>query len=102
MSFILVYVTHPDINTADRISKVLLEEKLIACSNTIPIKSVFWWESNIQNENEIVTIFKTTSEKWLQIKIRIAELHPYEVPCVIKWKVQANEEYERWIKESTI
>ncbi len=101
MGFIIVYVTHPDRMTAEKISKSLVEEKVIACSNTLSIKSCYWWQSAIQNEEEIVTILKTKKENWEKLKARVAELHPYEVPCIMKLEVEANQEYEDWIRTNS-
>jgi hypothetical protein len=28
-------------------------------------------------------------------------MHSYEIPCIIKIDAEANEEFERWINEST-
>lgn len=102
MGFIIVYVTHPDQKTAEKISNTLVKEKLIACSNTFSIKSSYWWQSVMQHEDEIVTILKTKNKNWEKLKSRIAELHPYDVPCIMKIEVEANEGYEKWIRESTV
>ena len=56
----------------------------------------------MQHEDEIVTILKTKNKNWEKLKSRIAELHPYDVPCIMKIEVEANEGYEKWIRESTV
>lgn len=99
MSFIVVYVTHSDADSASAIVESLLHEKLIACANTFPITSNYWWESATQNEKEIVTLLKTKKDNWKRLKKKIIELHPYDVPCIIKWTVKANNEYEQWIEK---
>ena len=99
MSFIIVYVTHPNEDSAKQLSDVLLSEKLIACSNTFPIQSSYWWQGQIQDDHEVVTLLKSTQDLWLKLQNRIIELHSYEVPCIIKIEAEANEEYEDWIKK---
>lgn len=98
MSFMMIYVTHPNEECAKRISDSLIEEKLIACANILPIKSCYWWQGKIEKDDEIVTILKSDPEHWGLLKSRIKELHPYDVPCIIYWEVEANEEYEDWVR----
>jgi len=102
MSFIIIYVTHPDETSAIKIANQLINEKLIACSNTYPIKSSYWWQGEVQKDDEFVTILKTTDLLWNKVESRIIALHTYDVPCIIKMEVEANEAYEEWIRESVI
>ncbi|HLF65561.1 MAG TPA: divalent-cation tolerance protein CutA [Saprospiraceae bacterium] len=101
MSFNIVYITFGSEADAQRISTQLIEERLAACANIFPIKSLYWWRDVIQSEDEWVVIVKTTTELWPVLKSRVEELHPYEVPCIMKIEVEANEKYEEWIKGQT-
>lgn len=100
MSFAIVYITHESEVEAKRVSDHLLEEKLVACANIFPITSAFWWEDDIQHEGEWVSIVKTTLENWGNLQREVEEVHPYEVPCIMKIEVEANAAYEKWIRES--
>ena len=100
MAFYMGYITHPDQATANRIGRCLVEEKLAACANVFSIRSHYWWQQTIESEDEWVSLVKTTSEKWKALEARVKELHPYEVPCIINWEVNANQAYEDWVKES--
>lgn len=102
MSFILIYTTHENKEEADKITSHLLEKKLVACANIFPINSTFWWLWKIERSDEVVTILKTKRENWEIVKKEIKKLHPYKIPCIIKIEVEANEEYENWIREETI
>jgi len=55
----------------------------------------------IDSANEIVSILKTKKENWKVVKEEIEKLHPYDVPCIMKIEVEANESYENWIQEET-
>ena len=98
MDPILVYITHPDLKTAEKIVAFLLKNRLIACGNISPIKSFYWWKGKIKNSQEFVSILKTTDKNWLKIKSKVAKIHPYKIPCIMKINVQMNDEYESWIK----
>jgi len=100
MPFQMMYVTHPDQECAHRIGKDLLNRKLIACYNLVPIESVYWWEGAICMEGEIVSILKTSLRAGPLVEKAIAEQHPYETPCIIRWEVNANASYEEWVENS--
>lgn len=97
----MIYITHPDIKTAKEITNHLLEKRLIACANFIPIESTYIWKEKINNEHEIVSIVKTRKELWQNIIAEVEKIHPYEVPCITKIEVESNPAYESWIKNIT-
>lgn len=99
--FILVYVTHDSKESAKKMATELLKLKLIACVNYLPIEAQFWWQGKIESGEECVTIFKTSAKNWLKLKAKIEELHPYEVPCIIKLNVEANKAYADWIESES-
>lgn len=101
MSLLVFYITHPDKATAQRISDALLDRKLIACSNVFPMTSAYWWEAAVQREGEWVSILKTRPELELAVEQAITQLHPYQVPCIVRFEARANAAYERWIFEAT-
>ena len=99
MTFIFVYVTNPDKKTAKKIALNLLKKRLVACANVFPIDSAYWWKDKIQKTKEYVLIAKTKEENWKEIKTEIKKVHPYTVPCITKINVEANKEYEEWLKK---
>ena len=101
MSFIIAYITNPNNETAEKIVSHLVENRIIACGNIFPIKSIYWWKGKVEKENEVVAIVKTTNEKWELLKEEVKKMHPYDVPCIVKIDAEANEEYEKWIEEET-
>lgn len=101
MGFIALYITHADEASAKKLTDVLIAEKAIACANLLPIESAYWWQGAVVREGEVVTIVKSRPENWLYLQRRITELHPYDVPCIVKFEVEANAAYEKWIFEVT-
>ncbi len=100
MSFAIIYITHESEAEARRVSDHLLEEKLVACANIFSITSAYWWEGDIQYEGEWVSIVKTIPGNWTALQRAVEEIHPYEVPCIMKIEAEANAAYEKWIRES--
>lgn len=95
-----VYITCKDQEEANRVSEYLISKKLIACSNVFPIQSQYWWQGDIVKEGEYACLVKTTTELWDSLQVKILEVHSYDVPCIVKYEVEANNAYEAWVKES--
>lgn len=101
MSFSILYVTCRDHQEAERISSELLGLRMIACVNILPIESRFWWNSQIDEENEYVALLKTRTELVEAVEKKILAIHSYQTPCIMRWQVSANKEYEEWIHAET-
>jgi periplasmic divalent cation tolerance protein len=99
MSLVAIYVPYPNKEEAVRISDTLLSEKLIACYNLSQVESSYWWEWSITRSGEIVSLLKTKKEYWEKVKNRVLELHSYDIPCILKFDIEANDEYENWASE---
>ncbi|VVB59110.1 Divalent-cation tolerance protein CutA [uncultured archaeon] len=101
MGFIIVYITHKNLEEAKKIAGHLLGKRLIACANFFPIESAYRWKGKIESVHEVVSIVKTKSENWEKVKEEVARIHPYDVPCIMKIGVEANDKYEKWIEDET-
>jgi periplasmic divalent cation tolerance protein len=102
MVFTILYVTHPDMEHAKRIVNHLLNKKMIACANFIPISSAYLWQGEIKEGEEIITLLKTTKDNMKKVEEEIKRIHNYDIPCIIELVAKANSEYEDWIDEETI
>jgi periplasmic divalent cation tolerance protein len=89
MDRILVYMTAPDVATAQRIGRIIVERRLVACVNIISgMQSMYWWNGEVQDEHEIVLLAKTTATVFAALKDCVLDLHPYEVPCIVSVALQ--------------
>ena len=60
-----IYTTFPDLDEARRVSKLLLEERLVACVNILPmLASMYWWDGVIQDEDEVAAFYKTSEDSF--------------------------------------
>jgi len=96
---ISVYVTCKNKQEAVNISRLLLQKKVIACSNIFPINSLYNWKGKLNEEKEYAMLLKTKKSKFNEVKELIKQNHSYEVPCICSWKEKANKEYEEYIDE---
>ncbi len=99
----LVLTTLPNPEVAAKLAKSIVEEKLAACANLFPaLRSVYRWDATIQDDNEVLVLFKTQKAHYERLKSRILELHPYELPEVLAIPVeQGHQAYLDWIARET-
>lgn len=94
----ILYVTHKNREEAEKVSNHLLSKRLIACSNSFPIQSSYWWKGNFESGDEIVTLLKTTEDNIPNVESEILKIHPYETPCIINMTMKVNESYGLWVQ----
>lgn len=97
------FCTVPNMHTGKTIANTLVEQKLVSCVNIIPhIISIYRWQGKINEDKEHLLIMKTTADKMALILAKIKDLHPYEVPEIIFFPIQAGfPPYLDWIRQST-
>ena len=93
----LVYITCKNEQEAVKISTHLLNKRLIACSNMLPIRSMYWWSKKIENTREFAILAKTKEKNYNAIKKEVEKIHSYKIPCILKISVKANKIYEQWV-----
>jgi periplasmic divalent cation tolerance protein len=100
---LLVFTTLPSADKAAELAKLVVEERLAACANLLPaIRSIYRWQGKLQDENEVLLLLKTRAEHLERLKLRILELHPYEVPEVLAVPVESGyQPYLEWLAGET-
>ena len=101
MSHYLFLVTVPTIEEGKSIARILVEANFAACVNIIQnIFSIYTWKGNIEENNEHLLLIKTTEEKSNLVIQKINEIHSYDIPECIAFKIKkGSEKYLNWIKE---
>jgi periplasmic divalent cation tolerance protein len=59
----MYYVTLNNVEEANNISLLLLENKMAVCTNMFPITCAYRWEGEIKHGQEVVLIIKTKEGK---------------------------------------
>jgi periplasmic divalent cation tolerance protein len=98
----LVLVTAPDVKVANKLIRIILQNRLAACANLIPqIESHYWWKGKIENSDEVLIIFKTTRPRLAEMEKCVLKNHPYDTPEFLALPVgSGNKKYLDWILES--
>ena len=103
MGLRFVYMTTGTQEEARRIGRALVEARLAACVNIIPgMNSMYWWEGELQDDNETVLIAKTREELLADLIDKVKAMHSYECPCVVALPIEAgNPAYLDWLARET-
>ena len=96
---IVVFITTANTEEAQRIARVLLNERKAACVNIVPrISSLFWWQDELDSAQESLLIIKTKASVLNELVRLVRELHSYDVPEIIALPIiGGNRDYLEWI-----
>lgn len=99
---IIIYTTCKNKKEAEKITRILLKQKLVACVNYFPINSLYWWSSKLVKDKEVGMIIKTLEKNYQKIEKLIKKHHSYSIPCIISWKIsKVEKKYFNWLKKET-
>lgn len=87
---------------AAKIAQILIDEKLAACVQLLPIESFYFWQGKTQNEAEILVLVKTRRALFEKVIHRIKRAHSYTVPEIVALPFAAGfAGYLNWIEDVT-
>ena len=99
---IIVTVAFRDDDQARPVVDVLLEERLVACAQSVRIDSRYVWRGELFEHPEILVLLKTRLGVWEATRDRIKELHPYDTPEILMFPTTGgHEQFLRWIEDTT-
>lgn len=95
-----IMITTTSTENAPVLLRTMLERRLVACGNIYPcVRSMYWWNGALQEEEESFLFMETTDEHIEQAKISLEAFHPYEVPKILIINPEdANAAYIEWLK----
>ncbi|TFG23499.1 MAG: divalent-cation tolerance protein CutA [Promethearchaeota archaeon] len=101
MMYYIFIVTVNKLEDGKKIAKILIENKLAACVNIIQnVISIYEWKGKIEEDNEYILLIKTTEEKSDALIQKIQEIHSYETPEIIAFKIEkGSKNYLNWIDD---
>ena len=98
-SIVHVSVTCTHQREARRIADALLRKKLVACANSWPVQSHYWWNGKRVNRREVLVVFKTLAKQAKHVEREIIRQHSYRVACITIGKVSTNAACAAWAKQ---
>jgi periplasmic divalent cation tolerance protein len=104
VSIVSVYVVFANAEEAETIGRTVVEEHLAACINILsPVRSIYRWKGKVETADEVAAILKTHHWRSDALMERIAELHSYEVPCIVTWPIdKIVGSYADWVEDTVI
>ncbi len=97
---VLYSTTPPDLSTD--LARMLLDRRLIACANIVPVRSLYRWKGETCDEEEHLLVMKTVRSKTDAVITAIKERHSYDVPEIIALPVTAGYlPYLDWVRGET-
>ncbi len=80
----LVLTTYPSDAAAGRAAASVLERRLAACANVVPIESRYWWKGRLESASESLVLFKTVPKRVGALLAFLEGTHPYETPEIVE------------------
>jgi periplasmic divalent cation tolerance protein len=98
----LVLVTCGSEDEARGIARHLVEARLAAGVQIIPISSIYTWEDEVVEDREHLLICKTRTALYDDIESTVTEHHSYDVPPILMLEIdRASSRYSEWIRVNT-
>jgi len=83
---------------ARELARAIIEARLAACAQTLPISSCYRWDGKIVEDGEQMILFKTLADQYSALEGFLLERHPYEVPEIVRLPVDGvSEKYRDWL-----
>ena len=97
---VIVTITAPTREEAEKIGGLLLEKHLAACVQYETITSQYLWNGEICRDDEIRIIIKTSRHCYREIQKNIIANHSYDCPQILMQNVSRGfAPYLRWLKQ---
>ena len=94
----VVLCTHPR-RGARAFARGLVQRRLAACVNLVPIESVYRWRGALEEAREVLLVAKTTVACVPELERVLRHEHPYDVPeCVVLEPARIEPRYLAWLR----
>lgn len=68
---------------AETVAKTLIERRLAACVNLLPVRSVYRWEGRVHVDPETTMLIKVGVDAVDRLVSELKTLHPYDLPEIV-------------------
>ena len=98
----VVTTTVDSAEAAESLARGIVEARLGACVQIVPIRSVYRWDGEVRVDAEWQCVVKTSALRVDELVTHIKANHTYDVPEVVVTPVTGgNDEYLTWVSEET-
>lgn len=99
---IVVMTTVGTEEQANVIAREIVARRQAACVNILPgMRSIYRWKGKIRKDGELLLVIKTLDGELEDVAATIRELHNYELPEILSFRVDRGEQgFLDWIVAS--
>lgn len=98
---VVVMTTTDDPAEAAALARALVDARLAACVQAMPITSTYRWEGAVETADECMLLIKTRADRVDGVKAFLDERHSYDTPeCVVVPVTDGLPGYLAWLDDS--
>lgn len=95
-----IQITCGSAEEADAIAGSLVERRLVACAQAMPIRSVYVWKGQVEHDDEVLVLLKTRADRFDAVADHVLADHSYDLPAITSLPMTGTRAYLDWIDES--
>lgn len=95
---ILALSTEATADKAQALARQVLERGLAACVSVQPLRSLYVWQGQLEQGEEVQLLFKTDAQRLPALAELVHQLHSYETPEWLSWPAAASRAYGGWMQ----
>ena len=97
-----IYIQYPSNSEAQKISKLLLKERLVGCVSFVNQKDLYWWKGKLVSSRGVVTFVAAPKRNYNKIEKLVKKHHSYKIPCILEIPVgKVYKPYKQWLYAET-
>lgn len=98
----VVTTTVDSAEVAESLARGIVEARLGACVQIVPLRSVYRWDGEVRVDAEWQCVVKTSALRVDELVTHIKANHTYDVPEVVDTPaIGGNDDYLAWVSEET-
>ena len=99
---IVILCTCSSPGEAGKIAVRLLEQRLAACVNVVPLsRSYYWWQGAIESSAEQLLLIKSSAALFSAVAEAVRQVHSYQVPELLALPVlDGSSDYLNWLRSN--
>ena len=96
---IVILSTCSTVEEAERLARLLVDDRLAACVSVIPqIRSFYHWKGAVESAGECLLLIKSSRELFDSVRAALEKAHSYEVPELLALPViEGAPNYMNWL-----
>ena len=94
---VLALTTEASLELAENLARRLLERRLVACVALQPLRSIYRWQGELQQAEEVQLLIKTSAARLEALTEAVHGLHSYTTPEWITWPADCSGGYGAWL-----